>query len=133
MDKFLLKIMCPDHVFYEGESTMVEFTTTMGNVGIYANHVPMVAVVAPGKLSIHSDDSSVKECALLSGFVEILQDRVTILAESCEHSEEIDVQRAKEAADRARQRLSGKDEIDIARAELALRRALVRLDVAGKK
>ena len=62
-----------------------------------------------------------------------MQDGVTILAESCEHSEEIDVQRAKEAADRARQRLSGKDEIDIARAELALRRALVRLDVAGKK
>ena len=133
MDKFLLKIMCPDHVFYEGESTMVEFTTTMGNVGIYANHVPMVAMLAPGKLSIHSEDGSLKECALHSGFVEILQDKVTILAESCEHSDEIDIQRAKEAAERARQRLSGKDEIDIARAELALRRALVRLDVAGKR
>ncbi|MDU6629667.1 MAG: F0F1 ATP synthase subunit epsilon, partial [Lachnoanaerobaculum sp.] len=50
MDKFALKIMCPDHVFFEGDATMVEFTTTQGNVGIYAKHIPMVNVIAPGKL-----------------------------------------------------------------------------------
>ena len=111
MDKFALKIMCPDHVFFEGDATMVEFTTTQGNVGIYAKHIPMVNVIAPGKLSIHCEDGSVKTCALHSGFAEILQDEVTILADSCEYS----------------------DEIDVNRAELALRRALVRLDVAGIK
>lgn len=132
MDKFLLKIMCPDHVFFEGESTMVEFTTTMGNVGIYAKHVPMVAIVAPGKLSIHNEDGSIKTCALHSGFAEILQDQVTILADSCEYSDEIDVNRAKAAMERAKKRLTERDGIDIARAEAALRRALVRLDVAGK-
>ena len=120
MDKFALKIMCPDHVFFEGDATMVEFTTTQGNVGIYAKHIPMVNVIAPGKLSIHSEDGSVKTCALHSGFAEILQD-------------EIDVNRAKEAKERAQKRLSQRDGIDVARAELALRRALVRLDVAGIK
>ena len=131
MDKFALKIMCPDHVFFEGDATMVEFTTTQGNVGIYAKHIPMVNVIAPGKLSIHSEDGSVKTCALHSGFAEILQ--VTILADSCGYSDEIDVNRAKEAKERAQKRLSQRDGIDVARAELALRRALVRLDVAGNK
>ena len=111
MDKFALKIMCPDHVFFEGDATMVEFTTTQGNVGIYAKHIPMVNVIAPGKLTIHCEDGSEKICALHSGFSEILQDKVIILADSCEYG----------------------DEIDVVRAELALRRALVRLDVAGNK
>ena len=131
MDKFALKIMCPDHVFFEGDATMVEYSTTQGNVGIYAKHIPMVNVIAPGKLIIQ--DGSVKNCALHSGFSEILQDKVTILADSCEYGDEIDVVRAKEAKERAEKRLSQKDGVDIARAELALRRALVRLDVAGNK
>nr|WP_314766266.1 ATP synthase F1 subunit epsilon [uncultured Lachnoanaerobaculum sp.] len=133
MDKFALKIMCPDHVFFEGDATMVEYTTTQGNVGIYAKHIPMVNVIAPGKLIIHCEDGSVKNCALHSGFSEILQDKVTILADSCEYGDEIDVVRAKEAKERAEKRLSQRDGIDVARAELALRRALVRLDVAGNK
>jgi ATP synthase F1, epsilon subunit len=133
MDKFSLKIMCPDHVFFEGDATMVEFTTTQGDVGIYAKHIPMVSVIAPGKLTIHCEDGSEKICALHSGFSEILQDKVTILADSCEHSDEIDIARAKEAKERAEKRLSQRDGVDIARAELALRRALVRLNVAGNK
>ena len=133
MDKFSLKIMCPDHVFFEGDATMVEFTTTQGDVGIYAKHIPMVSVIAPGKLTIHCEDGSTKVCALHSGFSEILQYKVTILADSCEHSDEIDIARAKEAKERAEKRLSQKDGVDIARAELALRRALVRLNVAGNK
>ena len=133
MDKFALKIMCPDHVFFEGDATMVEFTTTQGKVGIYAKHIPMVNVIAPGKLTIHCEDGSEKICALHSGFSEILQDKVIILADSCEYGDQIDVDRAKEAVERAKRRLEQKDGIDIARAELALRRALVRLDVAGNK
>lgn len=133
MDKFALKIMCPDHVFFEGDATMVEFTTTQGDIGIYAKHIPMVNVIAPGKLTIHCEDGSVKNCALHSGFSEILQDKVTILADSCEYGDEIDIARAKEAKERAEKRLSQKDGVDIARAELALRRALVRLNVAGNK
>ena len=133
MDKFALKIMCPDHVFFEGDATMVEFTTTQGNVGIYAKHIPMVNVIAPGKLSIHCEDGSVKTCALHSGFAYILLYYFTILAYYCDYSDEIDVNRAKEAKERAQKRLSQRDGIDVARAELALRRALVRLDVAGIK
>ena len=62
---------------------MVELTTTEGDVGIYAEHIPMTAIVAPGILTITESKDSVKEASLLEGFIEIMPDQITILAQSC--------------------------------------------------
>ncbi len=124
---FHVKIVAPERIFYEGDADFIEFKTTEGEVGIYARHVPTTSIVAPGVLRIHTSEG-VKEAALLSGFSEVLQDRVTILAESVEWPEEIDANRAKEAKIRAERRIKGgSDETDYDRAELALKRAIVRL------
>ncbi len=129
---FRVKIVSPDRIFYEGEADFIEFKTTEGEVGVYAQHVPMTSIIAPGVLRIHSA-GSVKEAALLSGFVEILKDSITILAESVEWPDEIDTKRAEEAKIRAERRLNHNDtDIDYDRAELALKRAIVRLLVAHK-
>jgi F-type H+-transporting ATPase subunit epsilon len=120
-----LKIVAPERIFYEGDSTFLEFTTTEGDMGVYPEHIPLTAIIAPGVLKIHENDQ-VKEAALMSGFVQILKDSVTILAESVEWPEEIDANRAKEAEIRARRRISDEDGIDMDRAELALKRAIVR-------
>ena len=129
---FRVKIVSPDRIFYEGEAGFIEFKTTEGEVGIYAQHVPTTSIIAPGVLRIHSTEG-VKEAALLSGFVEILKDSVTILAESVEWPDEIDTKRAEEARIRAERRLHNHDtDIDYDRAELALKRAIVRLLVAHK-
>lgn len=120
-----LKIVAPERIFYEGDVTFLEFTTTEGNMGIYPNHIPLTAIIAPGVLRIHDKDN-VKEAALMSGFIEILQDSVTVLAESVEWPDEIDANRAKEAEIRARRRIDEKDGVDMNRAELALKRALIR-------
>lgn len=78
--------------------------------------------------------SELKTAALLSGFMQILPDKVTILAESCEWPEDIDGARANEARIRAERRLTGGSaETDMARAEAALNRALVRLSMTDKK
>ena len=107
---------------------MVELTTTEGQVGIYARHIPLTAVVAPGMLKIH-EDGQVKEAALMAGFIQVMPDAVTIMAEVVEWPEEIDEERAKEAKIRAERRLqAGGAELDVGRAELALKRALVRLE-----
>lgn len=124
-DKMKLKIVAPERVFYEGDATFLEFTTTEGDMGIYPEHIPLTAIIAPGILKIHQGES-VKEAALMSGFVQILKDSVTILAESVEWPDEIDANRAKEAEIRARRRIDSEEGIDIDRAELALRRALIR-------
>ena len=124
-DSMKLKIVAPERIFYEGEATFLEFTTTEGDMGIYPNHIPLTAIIAPGVLRIHENDT-VKEAALMSGFIQILQEEVTILAESVEWPDEIDSNRAKEAEVRARRRIEEGSGIDMNRAELALKRALIR-------
>ncbi|MDO5154538.1 MAG: ATP synthase F1 subunit epsilon [Eubacteriales bacterium] len=120
-----LKIVAPERIFYEGDASFLEFTTTEGEMGIYPEHIPLTAIIAPGILKIHEGDT-VKEAALMSGFVQILKDSVTVLAESVEWPDEIDANRAKEAEIRARRRINDEQGIDMDRAELALRRALIR-------
>ena len=78
-------------------------------------------------------DGNVREAALHDGFVQIQKDKVTVLAESCEWPDEIDANRAEKAKERAERRLtSGSKEVDMVRAELALKKALIRIDLAGK-
>ena len=120
-----LKIVAPERIFYEGDASFLEFTTTEGNMGVYPNHIPVTAIIAPGVRRIH-ENGDVKEAALMSGFIQILQDSVTILAESVEWPEEIDANRAKEAEIRARRRIEDGSGIDMNRAELALKRAIIR-------
>ena len=127
-DLFRLQVITPDRKFYQGDVQMVELTTTEGQVGIYARHIPLTAVVAPGMLKIH-EDGQVKEAALMAGFIQVMPDAVTIMAEVVEWPEEIDEERAKEAKICAERRLqAGGAELDVGRAELALKRALVRLE-----
>lgn len=129
---FRLEIISPDKIFYTNDVVMAEYNTTEGEVGIYAGHIPMTQIIAPGRLTI-TEESGQKTAALLSGFVEITPEKVTILAEAVEWPENIDVERAREARIRAERRIgSGQGDIDMARAELALKKALIRLDVAGK-
>lgn len=126
---FELKIITPDRVFYEGEVSMVEFNTTEGEIGILKRHVPTTVIISPGILTI-TEEEGTKEAALHAGFAEILQDKVTILAEVVEWPEEIDEERAEEAKKRAEERLRSRTpETDILRAETALQRAIARIHV----
>lgn len=126
---FHVTIISPDRMFYEGEAEMVEFNTTEGEIGIYKNHIPLTTIIAPGILTITNGDEK-KLAALHSGFVEVLQDRVTFLAETVEWPDEIDISRAELAKERAEARIAQKEsESDVFRAEAALRRALTRIDV----
>ena len=125
---FELKIITPDRTFFEGEVFMVEFNTTEGQICIYKNHIPMTVIVKPGVLTITGEE--VRKAALHSGFVEILQDRVTILAEVIEWPDEIDLNRAENAKQRAEKLISEHEATtDMARAEASLRRAVTRISV----
>ena len=119
-------------MFYTGETDFLEFTTVAGEIGVYKNHIPTTTVLAPGIVTIHNGDEE-KTAAVHAGFAEILNDKVTLLAEVAEWPEEIDVSRAEAARERAEQRLTERaDSTDIKRAEFALRKALVRIDIAGR-
>ena len=127
-DKFKLLVTTPDRVFYEDDVTMVELTTSEGEIGIYAEHVPLTAVLIPCVMTIHAD-GDIKKAAVHGGIVEVLKDKVTVLAEVAEWPDEIDVARANEARLRAERRFASHEaDINVMRAELALKRSMARLN-----
>ena len=129
-----VKIIAPDRLFYEGDAEMSELTTTEGQIGVYKGHIPLTAVIAPGVVRVYEASGSVKSASLISGFVEILPDKVEILAEIVEWPDEIDIKRAEEARIRAERRLAEKaTETNMARAELALKRAVTRINTVEEK
>lgn len=130
--EFLLQVVSPDRVFYEGSVSMVELVTSEGEIGVLAGHIPMTNILKPGILHIVAADGE-RYTAVHEGFIEILPDRMTVLSEGAEWPEEIDINRANEAKIRAERRLSEHSEgMDIARAELALKRALTRIELAER-
>lgn len=128
-EKFKLTIVTPDREFFNEDVEMVEFNTTEGEIGIYKGHIPLTVIVKPGILTI-TQGETVRNAALHAGFVQILPEEVTILAEIIEWPGEIDEERAKAARERAESRLSGGGDIDVVRAEAALMRAIARINAA---
>ena len=131
---FKVSIITPERTFYEGDATMVEFNTVEGQIGVYPKHIPLTTVIAPGICTI-SEAEGQKKAAVHAGLAEILPDKVTLLAEIAEWPDEIDLDRARRAEDRARARLEKREaNLDVARAEMALKRSLARQDIlAGKR
>ena len=125
-----LLVNTPERVFFNGEATFVELATSEGEIGVYPQHIPLTAVLVPCVLTIHQNDG-IKKAAVHGGIVEVLKDKVTILAEIAEWSDEIDVNRANDAKIRAERRLASKgSNLDVPRAEMALKRSLARLGAA---
>lgn len=125
---FDVEIITPDRVFFTGKASMIEFNTTVGEIGVYKNHIPLTTVLAPGIVTLTMDEGK-KTAAVHAGFAEILPEKVTLLAEIAEWPDEIDTTRAEAALERAKERLAAKEKnIDLVRAEYALRKALVRIE-----
>ena len=125
-----LLVNTPERVFFNGEATFVELATSEGEIGVYPQHIQLTAVLVPCVLTIHQNDG-IKKAAVHGGIVEVLKDKVTILAEIAEWPDEIDVNRANDAKIRAERRLASKDSnLDVPRAEMALKRSLARLGAA---
>ena len=127
---FEFKIIEPDGMFFEGEGEFLEFTSVEGRMGVYKNHIPLTTILEPCVIKIYANGET-KKAAALGGFIEIQKERITILAEDANWPEEIDVERAKAAKQRAEERLSKREAgLDVVRAEAALKRAMARIGAA---
>ena len=121
---YLLTIVTPEKVFYEDEVTSLIAPGSEGYLGVLTNHAPLITGLVPGKLTVKNGSNQEVNFAISAGFMEVFKNEVTILADSVEFVKDIDVERAKRALERARQRLRSKEkEIDIPRAIAATRRA----------
>ncbi|MGD8190346.1 F0F1 ATP synthase subunit epsilon [Brevibacillus ginsengisoli] len=130
MSKLTVEVVTPERVVYSGQAKMVIARGVDGDVGILPNHMPLVTPLKIAPVRIISEGDKETQIAVSGGFLEVHGEKLTILAESAELPEDIDVARAKAAKARAEQRLSEKHaDLDQRRAEYALQRAINRLDV----
>jgi F-type H+-transporting ATPase subunit epsilon len=127
---FHLSLQTPERTVFDDAVVSLMAPGGRGYLGILANHAPLITTLVPGKLSIRDLSGSERIFALSGGFLEVSQNRATILADSLESPDEVDADRAQESRDRAMKRLkemSGR--WDDERARLALFRALNRLRI----
>ena len=131
-DTFQLEVVTPAREVARERVAEAQIPARGGYLGILPGHTPLIAEMGVGELSYHVG-GRVFSCTAIGGFVEVLGDRVIVLADSAERAEEIDVERAQSARDRAQKRLATPNDpsIDWKRAEAALERAQARLQVAS--
>ncbi len=133
MAKLKFEIVTAERVVYSDDVDIVIAPGVEGQLGILPSHAPLLTTLQPGELVVRKDG---EETAMFvsGGFLEIMQNRVTVLADVAERAEEIDVARAEEAKRRAERKLEERPaEMDLAAAEAALLRSLMRLRVAERR
>lgn len=126
--QFHLKIVSPDRLFYDGEVDSIVVKGVAGDFAVLPNMAPFVTKVAIGKLKMTIDKVD-KFAAISGGYIDVRNNEVTLVANACEWPEEIDVERAKRAKERALKSLESK-EGDVLRAEIALKKAINRLNLS---
>ena len=135
-ETFHLLVLTPYGRYFEGEAEFIEVRSEKYSMGIYPHHAPLVSTIDISKMVIRLPGQDFIY-AISGGVVNVEEGKVTIIANSIEREDEIDVERAKRAKERAEERLKEKasnDEvIDVNRAKAALLRALNRINVSSKE
>jgi F-type H+-transporting ATPase subunit epsilon len=132
-DTFQIEIVTPEKMVVKDVAEEMQIPGKNGYLGILPGHAPLITELAVGEITYRKGGAT-HYLSVAWGFAEVLPDKVTILAETAERPEEINVDRAQEAKSRAEEEFkTGKTEDDFTYAEDALKRAETRLDVAHKK
>ncbi|MGE5312315.1 MAG: F0F1 ATP synthase subunit epsilon [Nitrospirota bacterium] len=127
-----LDVVTPEGTVATDQVEIVVAPGYLGEFGVLFNHIPFLAQLQPGELR-YRRGSKVEHIAVSGGYAEVLPTKVTVLATAAERAQDIDVERARKAKERAELRLKERQEqTDFARAEAALKRAVARLKVAEK-
>src|SRR6056297_3600337 len=132
MNEVKLQILTPEKQFFDDKIQLVVVKGVEGTIGLMYDHEPFVTPLGIGPIKI-LQGNEVRHAAISQGFVQAMEDKIVILADTAEWPEEIDLKRAEEAKKRAEERLKKRHEyeIDALRAEIALKKAVTRIDVAS--
>ena len=128
-----LTIVTPERKVLDKQVEEVVLPGVQGYLGVLPGHAPLLTALQAGEIAYRSGGAT-EYAAVAWGFLEVLDDHVRVLADTAERSEEIDVERARRAHERASERLrTGGDDLDWDRARAALTKALVRIQVAERR
>ena len=129
-----LDVVTPERVVYSDDVDMVIARSLDGDLGILANHAPLIAALKMSILRIKKDNKITHLAVSGGGFMEVNPQKITVLADAAERPVDIDVERARAAKERAEKRIaSPREDVDMTRAEAALRRAMTRLEAVEKE
>jgi len=134
MGKLYLEVVTPARVVVSREVDIVVAPGSEGEFGVLPEHVTFLTGIVPGELR-YASGSEKGALAVTTGFAEVSNNKVSVLVDAAEKSRDIDMDRARRAMERAKERLTvdrGRKDIDFLRAEAALKRAVARLKVAQK-
>lgn len=132
---YRLRVVTPERVVLDQETPEIIVRTTEGEIGILAHHLQIISPLVPHIMAVYDPDGKTEQVAIGGGFIEVQADGVTILADSAETADMVDVARAERSRQRALERLNtgaSKESVDLARAKRALTRAENRLRLAGR-
>ncbi len=132
---YRLKVVTPERVMWDGDVAEIIVRTTEGEIGVLAHHMQIISPLVPHLMTVYQPNGKTQQMAVSGGFIEVKDDGVTILADSAETADMVDVARAQRARDRALENLNlptSSVEVDIARAQRALARSENRLKLVGK-
>lgn len=129
-----LEVITPERKVFEDDVDMVIAPGGDGYLGILPHHAPLLTTLGPGEFRVKRDGIE-EVLAVFGGFMDVRGDRVVVLTDAAEHLEDIDLQRAQEARDRAQKALEAgpPSAADEARARAALQRALVRIRISERR
>jgi F-type H+-transporting ATPase subunit epsilon len=128
-----LEIITAERQVFSDDVNIVVAPGVEGELGILPHHAPLITMLKPGEVLIRKD-SEETYLFVSGGFLEVRPDKIIILADASERSEEIDIERAEAAKQRAEERLKTRvPEVDVAQTQAALLRALIRLRVAERR
>lgn len=131
MSELNIEIVTPDGIKLSGEVKSCVAPGVEGQFQILIGHAPLLSLLEIGEIKIEKPDGD-KLLASSGGFLEVKDNLVSVVVESAEFAEDIDVERARSAEDRAKKRLEEKKEINVERAQIALLRALNRLKISSQ-
>ncbi len=134
MARLFLEVVTPERVQVSQEVESVVAPGSLGEFGVLPGHVSFLSGIVPGELR-YTDGGTKESMVVTSGFAEVSNDKVSVLVDAAESSSEIDLERARQAMERAKERLAkdrGREDIDFTRAEAAFKRAMARIKVAEK-
>lgn len=136
MERFLLcSIVTPHGATFEGKAKMVIAQSIYGEIGILPLHAPLISNLKIGELRLKFQDGSEESYAISGGYLHVLEDKVTVLAEAAEKTTEINIERAELARQRAEEEISQlktKDKTATTRAEKDLEKAINRVQISRK-
>ena len=129
-----LEIITAERSVYSGEVDMVIAPGLDGQLGILPKHAPLMTVLKPGELTVKKSGEEDMYVAVSGGFMEVIGNRVSVLADACERSDEIDEARAELAMQRAQERLAQRgSDMELERAMSSLQRAQIRVNLVRRR